>query len=139
MSYQENDFPHLIKMLDFLARKHKNPALLTKVVSELYRNYTLIPLYPALLADTLKKMLKKAKAKDLPSRAWLTFAAGDKIYAGRLEKKDKKGVWLKDGFEISRIRKKAFPYSSVKNVLTVNEGQLKEDWPMFFFEEKKNG
>ncbi|MDD5066220.1 MAG: hypothetical protein PHF84_04170 [bacterium] len=138
MSFQENDFPHLIEILNQFQKKNRNnPALIEKVVIELVKNYHIIPLYPGLVSATLMKMVRKEDPRLVRAGNWVTFQHKKKIYSGYVKSTDAKSMTLEHGAEITPLKRKKLKKAGLKGMLHVFEDQLKQDWPMFFFKDNK--
>lgn len=136
MSLKETEFPALLLKLKDLSDFYNNPQLVQKVVSEVYKNYKFIPLYPGIINDTLNRMIKNININEIKINDWITFEVNNIKYAGYVSKIENNRIEIRNVTKLEFINKIEILKSEVTNILKVNENQLKEDWPMLIFEEE---
>ncbi|MBN1899045.1 MAG: hypothetical protein JW827_09725 [Spirochaetes bacterium] len=136
MSYKETDYPLIFKTLKNLSELYQNPALIYKIVEEIYRNYKYIPLYPGILHDTVSRMVVRSSAGNIKEKDWISFESGQVKYSGRVKSIKKGIIYLENVTRVQFNKKMHIGQKRIKNIIRINEKQLKQDWPMLIYEEK---
>ncbi len=140
MSYNETEYPAIIKRLKSFVELYNNPGLISKLVDEVYRNYKYIPLYPGIIHDTLRKMVREVPINEVKEHDWVAFEYNGKKYSGIVKEIKDGEIEFEQVTEVENKDNLRLSQSEVKGmvVVKINEHQLEEDWPMLIYEEKLN-
>jgi hypothetical protein len=137
MSLKDTEFPNIILKLKEISDSYNNPALSKKLIDELFKNYKIIPLYPGIINDVISKMIKSVDVKNLKKDILVFFELNNEKYAGYISNWTDDYIELRDVTKIENINKLKIKKGKLKKFLMLNEEQLKEDWPMLIFNNKK--
>ena len=137
MSFSENEFPSIIKNLKKFQQKYKSSPVVEKIVQELWKNYEIIPIYPGLVSDTINRMVKEINISQIKKGDWVCLEINNKRVGGYVKEINDKGIILENVMEVSTEEEYTIDMSQIKNVIKINEEQLKEDWPMLIFEKEE--
>lgn len=106
-------------------------------MQELWKNYEIIPIYPGLVSDTINRMVKEINVSQIKKGDWVCLEINNKRIGGYVKEINEKGIILENVVEVNAEEECTIDINQIRNVIKINEGQLKEDWPMLIFKKEE--
>lgn len=135
MTFQETEYPALITSLLNMIKDIDNPIFFQAVLKELWKEHSLIPLYPGIVGMCLSNIVEQKKdlSELVPGERVSLDTSGGKVF-GIVDKVDNGKLTVKDPRVITESGSMELDIEDINRINTLSDHVLKKVWPTLVFE-----